>query len=915
MAAEIVGRNDEVAALDAFFGTAGAGPGALVLEGEAGIGKTTLWLAGVEEARRRGLRVLVARPDQAEQDLAHVALGDLFDSQLGDVLPELPTPRRRALETALLLDSGDGRRGDVRTLGVAVLSAIRLLAERGAMVVAVDDVQWLDASSEAALAFALRRLETEPVLALLARRAEPGSEPTELEAALPARARLQVGPLSIGALQRLVRTRFDRALPRPTILRLRETSAGNPFYALELAQAIVAVEPPFDPAAPFPFPDSLQALVAGRLAGLPDETRSALLVVAALGSPTPAEVDGAGVPAAALDPAIAAGVLERDSELRFTHPLLASELESAASPDERRAVHRRLIAVARDPIGRAHNLALALDGPDEGAAATLEAAAGLARARGAPSVAAELLEAAVRATPAAAADDRHRRLIQAALERLASGTAERAFSIARDALVEASSARAHAEAHMVLGELEDTAGSSVVALGHYREALASAAGVPELELRIHEGLALNVRITGDLAVAEEHARAAVALGERLDDDALLARAVSALAVVRCNRGGTDTWELAERALELALRSGDRETIDEARIGYGHCHIWTCRLDDARPVLLETRASAAEYDEPCLSNAFWYLALLEERAGRLALAREHAEQSYDVAAQYAGPGREHEPSVVGVLARVAAVQGEDGFARELIALGLAHPDAARRTSTTRHLHGVLATLDHWAGNSAGAAERFDVLDEERRRFGFSFRMATTAGDHCEALLTVGRLDDARELLDRWEAEIAAIGHDWGLAEVVRSRGLLAAAEGNADLATDLLDRAVAAHEAVGDPLGRGRAWLALGVARRRLRQKRAARDAFDAALAQFEDMGAAGWAARVRGEVGRVGGRTRVEGLTPAEQRVAELVAEGRTNKEVAAALFLGERTVETHLTHIYAKLGVRSRAQLTRALR
>jgi DNA-binding CsgD family transcriptional regulator len=135
------------------------------------------------------------------------------------------------------------------------------------------------------------------------------------------------------------------------------------------------------------------------------------------------------------------------------------------------------------------------------------------------------------------------------------------------------------------------------------------------------------------------------------------------------------------------------------------------------------------------------------------------------------------------------------------------------------------------------------------------------------------------------------------------------------AASLLVTAVSEHEACGDVFGQARAQLALGMARRRERQKRAARDAISAALGEFERLGAACWIEKARAELGRIGGRTRVEGLTPAEQRVAALVAEGRTNREVAAALFLGERTVETHLTHVYTKLGVRSRAELARTFR
>jgi DNA-binding CsgD family transcriptional regulator len=171
-----------------------------------------------------------------------------------------------------------------------------------------------------------------------------------------------------------------------------------------------------------------------------------------------------------------------------------------------------------------------------------------------------------------------------------------------------------------------------------------------------------------------------------------------------------------------------------------------------------------------------------------------------------------------------------------------------------------------------------------------------------------------VLGEWEANAVRVGRTWVLAQVTRCRGLIAAACGEVERAQALLEQAVDELAAVADPFGRARALLALGIVRRRARQKRAAREAIEAAVAGFEEIGAAGWAERARTELGAIGGRTRSTGLSAAERRVAELVAEGRTNREVAAALVLGERTVETHLTHIYAKLGVRSRTELARTL-
>ncbi len=267
---EIVSREEELASLQAFMGSAERGPAALVLAGEAGIGKSTLWRAGVDAGREHGLRVLTSRPTEAERRLGHVGLGDLFDDVLDDVLPALSAPRRRALEIALLREEAVGDRVDPRALGTAIRNALQLLAEDTPVLVAIDDVQWFDSSSAQALAFALRRLTAEHIGLLLARRLDDRAQPSELEQELgPATVQqLPVGPLSLGALHGLLRNRLGRSFARQTLLRIHEASGGNPFFALELARVLnVEID------SVQLVPETLEQLVRARIADLPPATR------------------------------------------------------------------------------------------------------------------------------------------------------------------------------------------------------------------------------------------------------------------------------------------------------------------------------------------------------------------------------------------------------------------------------------------------------------------------------------------------------------------------------------------------------------------------------------------------------------------------------------------------------------------
>lgn len=262
---EIVGRDKELQELSSFLEQS-AYPGALLIEGDPGIGKTTLWRAGVDAARELSYIVLRASPAEKEATFSYSVVSDLLGDVLDGALPGLPGPQRRALEIALLLRDSDGPPPEQHTLGVALLGVLRTLASSRPVVLAVDDVQWLDRSSAAMLEFAVRRLRGEQVALLLARRQSSRLGSERLDLALPEERRftVRVGPLSMGALHRLLGDRLGTTLARPALRRVHEASGGNPFYALELVRALESSGGWIRPGHPLPVPETLEAILRER---------------------------------------------------------------------------------------------------------------------------------------------------------------------------------------------------------------------------------------------------------------------------------------------------------------------------------------------------------------------------------------------------------------------------------------------------------------------------------------------------------------------------------------------------------------------------------------------------------------------------------------------------------------------------
>ena len=906
LVSEIVGRDTELTSLRAFIDETEAGSAALVIEGQAGIGKSTLWEAGVEHARAQGLRVLTVRPAEAERSLGYVGLADLLEGVVDDVLPALLKPRRRALEVALLREETSGDPVDQRTLAVAVRDALQLLSEVGPTLIAVDDVQWLDPSSLLALAFSIRRLDAAPITLLLARRLGESVEQPELEAALGLELirRLTVGPLSAGALHRLLRDRLERPFARQTLLRIHEWSGGNPFFALEVARALPK---DVDPLAPLPVPDTVEELLGARMSVLPAVTRKALALAAAVGTTSESLLTRAGVSPDALEAAVAAQVVARESgTVRFTHPLLASVLYADLG-DERQSVHSRLAEIVEDPVLQARHRALSTATPDAGVARLLEDAAALATDRGAPAVTAELAEHALRLTPSEPREERLRRALAAARAHLAAGEWTRARSIATDLLAETAHGPLRAEALLILAEFHH----DDLAVPVLEEAVREASSQSALEARAQLQLAVAERFRNGFAAAMDGTHAALALADHVGDDLLRFEALGQLSWLGAMVGDTKAPEYAGRARDLAAATGDARLLRDANVLLDGGFAAPDNIDARRAVLEREHREWHERDELFSANVLWELSWVEFWGERWALAADYAARARDLSLQYGVErNQDYMPS-----SWVATHRGQLELARKesARALKLCEEQIGFYPPVLQAVPGLIAL---WGGDAATAADTLGKADRQARTLGWGAPDARPwTADYAEALLALGRVDDSVQVIDRWEADAARLGRHRVLAQVTRCRGLVAAARGTVDEASSLLRQAAAQHDVVGDAFGRARALLALGTVLRRARQKRHAREAIEAALAGFEQLGAATWIENARAELGRIGGRTREDGLTAAERRVAALVASGRTNQEVAAQLFLAERTVAGHLTRIYAKLGVRSRTELAHRLR
>jgi DNA-binding CsgD family transcriptional regulator len=916
---EVVGRDEELATVRAFLAEVERLPSAVFIEGVAGIGKTTLWRAGAAEAQEAGYRVLSARPAEAESHVSYAGLRDVFDPVLDRVVAELPPPQRRALEIALLLREAEEDAPDQAAIAFAVLGALRAIADTPVLV-AVDDLQWLDGPSAFALRFAARRLRDEQIGFLLSIRTGGDRDVAAPLGSLLSQERTRhvpVGALSLGALHHLLQTRLPVVLSRPTLQRVHETSGGNPFFALELARALHQRGAEVPAGEPLPVPGELRELLRARLAALPRETEDALLFAAAMPQPR-VEVVAAALeadPLPSLRGGIEAELIELEGDrIRFTHPLFASAVYSGTDEDRRREIHRRLAAVITDAEERARHLALGTKGVNPDVASALDDAARTARSRGAPQAAAELSELAFRLTPDSDAEAAHRRRIDAGAAHFEAGDTLRALTLFAEALESARSAPERAVSLVRLAWVNHWAGDQRLAVELFRECLAEGGADAALRMDAHDGLANSLFfLRENLADALSHSREAARLAKKRGNQAALAVALGTQGMIEAVLGRPEARRTLRSAVAIEEPALDiPQVMKRPSFQLDVARVWSDDLDAARADMEDIRQRAVLHgDESSLPFVLTYLSLAECLSGRLEQALRTAEEGDEVALT-AGQeiGRAFASSA---RALAASCLGQEEAARSAarVALDLAERGAMFAETTSLWALGLLElALD----KPADAHKRLGPLVERVEAAGIgepgSIRFVI---DDVEALVALGDVERARIILQQYEERARRLGRRSALAACARCRGLLAAAEGDLDGALAFFDTALESYSKLPLPLERARTLLALGAAQRKGKQRRAARATLEQARELFDQLGASLWSERARAELRRISGRAPSRGeLTGSEQRVAELVAEGRTNKEVAAVLHLTERTVEGTLSRVYAKVGVRSRAELAR---
>jgi DNA-binding CsgD family transcriptional regulator len=925
------GRTAELDRIGGFLDRVATRPAALLIQGPPGIGKTALWAAGVQQARHRGWWVLSCRPVQSEAPLSFSALGDLFEAVPEAALAGLPEPQRMALDVALLRAEPGPDPPDQRAVAVALLGVVRTLAESAPVLVGVDDLPWLDRSSAMALEYALRRLTSQPA-GLLATVA-PGDDAgpgASLGRRLPAdwRESLDVGPLTLDALAAVLRDKGSVPGSWPDVVELYEASDGNPYLALELAAALGAGGGTRRAGQPLPVPESLQPLVQRRLQRLSVPGHDVALLVAASGQATvELVVTACGDDRLAwdgLDSAEEAGVLEvAGDRVRFTHPLLRSLHYASVTQRQRRRAHQLLADATGVTEERVRHLALAAAGPDEPLAAELSAAALVACRRGAAVAGAELADLAHDLTPPDQLEARAERLIRAGKMHLTAFDPSGARKRLESAIELTGPGAAHAAALHDLARVTSYSDGLFAARSLLVQALDEAPEGSAVKALVRRdlGFVMGIGTEGFTEETRQEFLAARDIAAQVGDRALLSQLTAFEALYEFVIGHGVRRDLIARALaerRAAQRAAAAQRVEmelRPRVLLSHVLRSADDLAGARELLTaeytEATEQGAESDLPFLTM---HLAALETWTGNLELAEQYASHGYRVA-----QATEAVTLMACMHSARAITWAFRGPLEQARSEAEAAIDAGLRCGVFYAVligSHALSLVELVSGNAAAARALLAAIIDQTTGRGMvdpGWMALRPVADYIEALIRLGELAEAEAMLAPVEERALRLDRIWALATSARCRALLMSARGDYPAASAALQRAFAAHERLEMPLEFARTHLAAGDVARRARRKVEAREHVEAARVTFTRLGAVPWAERAEAELARLGTiRSGGLDLTPAERRVAELVAAGRTNREAAGELYMGVRTLETHLSAVYRKLGVRSRSELAR---
>lgn len=892
----IVGRETELGRIDAVLAALPEGARGLILRGDPGIGKTTLWRHAIERCRASGFRVLLARPSEEDMPLSAAGLADLF---------EHVEPRFGALDVA----------DDPFTRGRAVLQTIRDLVGQGPVVIGIDDVQWLDSVSSRALRYALRRFDEEPIGVLGTVRRSAEVDPLALVSTLPpGRCQtLEVGPLGLPELRWVLDGVVD-TISRPALRRIHEISGGNPLYAIELARELAGASSDASSPGELRLPDSLNAAIEGRLAGAPPELVPLLEAVSALGRASLATL-GQLLPPSDRDRLVARAVelgllvVEEDLETRFAHPLIGSAVYGRMNPIERRALHARLADLAVGPDARARHLALSVERADPDVAMLLEEAAGRERSRAGFDLAAELFHHSLRLTPPVQGDDVLRRSLGEIASRGAAGENSRAVTLA-DRLVAAlppGPGRAEALIQRCTLETDGTEASEAF----LRSALEDAGEDELLRGRVLDLLGRQRRYRGDLPGAIGFVRDALDIARRTGDARLAMVSSGSLAYYEALTGSPRPDLMAE-AMRLEEELGPSLLFAAPRLLHAKQLLWAGDIPSARDLLEAALDEAARAGNTVWrEQALYDRALLECAAGDFATAEAFVREGHQGTQDSEDPGFER--LFLYPRALVDAWLGRAAEARSTADRLLELDKRQGERDGTARARGVLGLLALSEGNAEEArrqlAEVARLLDDIGVGNPGAYR---SLPDAVEACVRSGELGEAQVLLERLEGQAASVDSTWAHAAVDRCRGLILLAEGATDPAASLLETSARSFDALGFVPDSARALLAHGQALLRGGKRLLAAEALGETRDRFVAMGATLWAARVEEELDRVAPGRAAGELTQTERRVVGLVAQGKRNREIAQELFMSVASVEAHLTRVYRKLDIRSRSELAR---